>query len=74
MVTSFATLLLLLGFFIAAAVIAVHRQRMKRQARCPHCCVRRHYYVRYAHTKRASAAAPVMVRCKSCQLIFMIPR
>ena len=74
MVTPFTSLLLLLVAFIVAAVLAVHRQRMKRQARCPHCCVRRPYYVGYAHTGRASAAEPAPVRCKSCQLLFRLPR
>lgn len=67
------TLLLLLGVLTAAIVATAQRKRMKREGRCPHCCVRKHYYVGYANTGHLQTPEPAPVRCKSCQLLFMIP-
>jgi len=66
-------LLLLIGVLTAAIVAAAQRKRMKREGRCPHCCVRKHYYVGSAKTGHMDTPEPTPVRCKSCQLLFMIP-
>lgn len=72
--TPFTTaLLLLIGVLTAAIVAIAHRRRMKREARCPHCCVRKRYYVGYANTGHTAAQELAPVRCKSCQLLFMVP-
>jgi len=65
-------LLLLIGVLIVAVAMIAQCKRTQRPARCPHCCVRKHYYVGYAHTERIDTPAPV--RCKSCQLLFMMPK
>jgi hypothetical protein len=67
------TLLCLIGVLTAVVVTAAQRKRMKREARCPHCCVRKHYYVRYANAGHTDLREPSPVRCKSCQLLFMVP-
>ncbi|ETW93218.1 MAG: hypothetical protein ETSY1_40170 [Candidatus Entotheonella factor] len=68
-----ATLLLLIGMLTVAIVAVAQRKRMKREARCPHCCVRKHYYVGYVNTGHTDAQEQAPVRCKSCQLLFMVP-
>ncbi|WP_143308750.1 hypothetical protein [Candidatus Entotheonella palauensis] len=66
------TLLLLIGVLTAAIVVTAQRRRLKREARCPHCCVRKRYYVGYANTGHTGLQEPAPVRCKSCQLLFMV--